>query len=232
MMDVPTANRFARVLEHARAYGPDAYFFTGDFSAREPQEWVYESLAPLLANLDKPTVLLPGNHDDRAMMRHHFDLPGGDEEPILQELTLHGQTFLFLDTRFGVLEDNQLSWLATKLKDLAGAHIVMHHPPIRMGVAFMDNNYALRDNERLRELLHAQASTVHVFCGHYHSGRTVYEGNLAVHLCPPTSFFIKPEAVEFEQDFLPPAYQQLEWSDDGHLRVTPIYLESSEKAQS
>ena len=224
MMDVYTTKRFNRVLEHAMSYAPDAYFFTGDFSAREPQEWVYESLRPRLDALGVPTVILPGNHDDRTMMRKYFDLPGQGDEPVLRLVSLKSQVFLCLDTRYGKLEEAQLSWLTDRLKAHPGAHIVMHHPPIKMGLPFMDNNYALDDTGALREVLHRQAGVVHVFCGHYHSGRTVYEGNLAVHLCPPSSFFIAPDAVEFEQDFLPPAYQRLEWSDDGHLRIMPIYL--------
>ena len=195
-MDVATAARFSRVLDHAQAYAPDAYFFTGDFCAREPQSWVYEELAPRLAALRAPTVIIPGNHDSRPLMRQYFDLPGSEDEPILQDLTLAGQTFLFLDTRFGILEDSQLNWLTSKLEHTPEAHLVMHHPPVKMGVAFMDDNYALRDTDRLLDLMHARERTTHVFCGHYHSGRTVYDANLAVHLCPPTSFFIKPEAVE------------------------------------
>lgn len=223
-MGVDVMERFEAVLEHAASANPDAIFLTGDFCAQEPKEWAFEWLAPKLNGLGIPYVVLPGNHDDRVMMRRHFELPGHENEPILQQLELKGQQFVFLDTRYGELEEGQLNWLEARMKAHPSSVVVMHHPPILVGQPFMDNNYALRNTGRLAEIFRAAVVPVHVFCGHYHSGKTVQQGNVVVHLCPPTSFFIKPHAEEFEQDYLPAAYQQLVWTDEKQLRVTPVYL--------
>ncbi len=231
-MDLPVMERFERVLAHAHAFDPDAYFLTGDFCAREPKEWVFEWLAPRLKALGKPTILLPGNHDDREMMRRQLDLPGTGNDPIVQELHLGEQSFLFLDTRYAEVGEDQVDWLRGKFEQYPEAHVVMHHPPIKMGLPFMDDNYSLRGAGPLQSLLRERPDNVHVFCGHYHCGRTVRDENLLVHLCPPTSFFIKPHAEAFEQDFLPPAYQQLIWTNEDHLRVIPVFVTESPAVES
>ena len=230
-MGICPETRLHQVLEAARVYNPDIYWLTGDFCAREPQPWAFESLAPLLEKLNKPYILAPGNHDERAMMRAAFpDLPGSETEPILQSLEIKGRQFLVLDTRYGVMESEQVNWLEEKLKEFPYADLIMHHPPFKMGLPFMDNNYALRDTERLHEVLFSLDRPVRVFCGHYHCARFLQRRNVTVHLGAPTSFFIHPNAPEFVQDFHPPAYTQIEYFDDGEVRVVPVYV--AEKAQS
>lgn len=226
-MDLDVMERFERVLADAKKFDPDAYFFTGDFCASEPKEWVFEWLAPRLAQLGKPYYLIPGNHDDRSMMRRHLDLPGKGDEPILQAMELKGESFLFLDTRYGEFDQAQLVWLEHHLNTKPGSHVIMHHPPIKLGQPFMDNNFFLKNPERLQSILREAHSPVHVFCGHYHSARTVHDDNIFVHLCPPTSFYIKPNAEVFEQDFLPPGYHQITWTKNYRVRVTPVYLAES-----
>ena len=230
-MGICPVTRFHQALAAARAYDPDVYWFTGDFCARDPQAWVFESIKPQLESLGKPYLLAPGNHDARSMLRAAFpELPGSEEEPILQSLEIKGRQFLALDTRYGVMESEQVNWLEEKLKEFPYADLIMHHPPFKMGLPFMDNNYALRDTERLHEVLFHQDRPVRVFCGHYHCARFLQRRNVTVHLGAPTSFFIHPDAPEFVQDFLPPAYTQIEYHADDEVRVIPVYVD--EKAQS
>ena len=224
MMGIDPTDRFERALAAAREYDPDVYWFTGDFCAREPQPWVFDFLAPRLTALGKPYVIAAGNHDERAMMRAAFDLPGAETDPVLQQMDIKGRQFLVLDTRYGIMEEEQLNWLEEELRQFPHADIIMHHPPFKMGLPFMDDNYALRDTERLHELLFGLDRPVRVFCGHYHCQRFLRHRNVLVHLCPPTSFFIQPNAPEFVQDFLPPAYQQIEYRADGEVRVVPVYV--------
>lgn len=227
MMGLDMVERFERVLAHAAAFEPDAYFFTGDFCAMEPTDWAFHWLADRLKHLEKPYYLLPGNHDDRMLMRKYFPLPGQGDSPIVQRVQLKGQVFLLLDTRYAQLDAEQENWLRAALEADPGAVVVMHHPPIKLGQPFMDNKYSLQEAEGIQSILREALSPVHVFCGHYHSARTVFDENLIVHLCPPTSFYIKPGVEEFEQDLLPPGYLQISWTSDQRLRVTPVYVTES-----
>lgn len=216
--------RLQIVLDHALAAEPDAFFITGDCCAEAPMQEIYHQLRPRLDALGKPYYLSPGNHDDRAMLRNAFFLEGHNDAPIKGLIRVNDQDFLFLDTTYGELEAEQLIWLEEALSLYPGAAIVMHHPPIPMGVCFMDEKYPLRNTEKLLGLLTADETLRQVFCGHFHSGRSVSHQNLTVHLCPPTSFFIDPGASEFRRLDLPPAYQMLEWTDEGDFRLVPHYV--------
>ncbi|MBC6994431.1 metallophosphoesterase [Neolewinella lacunae] len=224
LMRLDVNGRLLRVLRHAREYNPDAYFLTGDFCATLPRQEIYHAMRQMLDGLGKPYYITPGNHDDRAMLRNAFYLEGHGQEPIRGLVRVQDKNFLFLDTSRGFIDGEQVEWLEMALRQFPAAEIVMHHPPIPMGVRFMDHAYPLRETDQLLRVLTYDGHPRRVFCGHYHSGRTVAYRNLHVHLCPPTSFFIDPVAPEFQQIDLPPAYLQLEWNDHGAFQAAPIYL--------
>lgn len=222
-MDLDVNERLERVLAHALSRRPDALFLTGDFCAAEPRQDMFHQLRPLLDATGVPYYITPGNHDDRGMLRNAFFLRGHNDAPVYGLVQVADRDFLFLDSSPGSVDDEQIEWLGRALDAYPDADLVMHHPPVPLGVTFMDNNYPLRDTKPLLNVLSADGRPRHVFCGHFHSGRSVVWNNLTVYLCPPTSFFIDPEPEEFRQEDLPPAYQLLEWSADG-LRVVPTFV--------
>lgn len=226
-MDLDVEARFLAVLREAAAYAPDALFVTGDCCAQEPVASVYTRMAPLIHSLGVPVYLIPGNHDDRAMLRAAYDLPGKNQEPICYEHTLGGETFLFLDSSTGVVGDDQLNWLEAALASRRNANVVMHHPPIPCGVEHMDAMYPLRSPERLLHLLTRDGSRHRIFCGHYHASRTVMYRNLEVYLCPPTSFFIDPRGEGFKLQHRPPGFLLLEWPGNGQFRCTEIIVQAT-----
>jgi len=223
LMGLDVNERLHRVLAHARTFDPDAYFITGDCCAHIPIQEVYQQLRPLLDALGKPYYLTPGNHDDRAMLRNSFFLEGHGQDSVKGLVQVGDQNFVFLDTSSGTVDEDQVNWLAKALKQYPNADVVMHHPPVPLGVRFMDARYPLLDTDKLLRVLTYDGRHRRVFCGHYHACRTVAYRNLHVHLCPPTSFFIDPDSIDFQQLSLPPAYLQLEWTDTD-FRAAPIYV--------
>lgn len=224
LMELDVNERLYRVLNHALARNPDAFFLTGDFCATEPRQETFYQLRPILDRLGKPYYISPGNHDSRRMLRNAFYLEGHGNEPIKGLVRVNDRDFLFLDSCMGEVDEDQQAWLARAIAAYPAADIVLHHPPVPMGVTFMDGNYPLRNTNNLLTILEGNGALRRVFCGHFHSGRMVRHGNLEVHLCPPTSFFINPEADGFQQDYLPPAYSLLEWTDEGSFRAIPTYV--------
>jgi Icc protein len=202
LMGLDVNARLDSVLAHALAREPDAIFLTGDFCAIEPDQEMFHQLRARLDLLHIPYYLTPGNHDDREMLRNAFYLDGHNYEPIRGLIRVKGHNFLFLDSSPGMVDGDQVKWLSRALVTYPDATIVMHHPPVPLGVAFMDSRYPLRQPE---ELLAAWK-------------------NLEVHLCPPTSFFINPDNKTFEQEMLPPGYLMLEWPKEGGFRVIPYYV--------
>lgn len=224
LMGLDVNARLDSILAHAANHKPDAIFLTGDFCAEEPQQEIFHTLRARVDLLGIPYYIAAGNHDNRAMLRNAFYLEGHNHEPIRGLVRVKNRDFLFLDSSPGVVDGDQLNWLAQALEAYPEADIVIHHPPIPLGIPFMDSTYPLLETEELLRLLTADQRLRRVFCGHYHSNRTAKWKNLEVHLCPPTSFFINPDSDGFKQEILPPGYLMLEWPDEGGMRVVPYYV--------
>src|SRR5919205_527222 len=60
---------------------PDAVLISGDLAEHGAAD-EYERVADLAGRLEAPLYVLPGNHDDRAALRDHFELPGVGAEPV------------------------------------------------------------------------------------------------------------------------------------------------------
>src|ERR671922_496693 len=60
---------------------PDAVLISGDL-ADHATDVEYEQVRELLAPLEAPLYVLPGNHDDRRALHRHFGVPGGAGEPV------------------------------------------------------------------------------------------------------------------------------------------------------
>jgi Icc protein len=220
LMGLDVNARLEDVLTAAERLRPDAYFLTGDLCAHDPDPAVYRHLRPRLDRLSAPYFFAAGNHDDRAMLRTAFDLPGEGGESLHRRIGVEKRDFLILDSAPGEVDRRQMDWLRRQISEVPTADIVFHHPPTLLGVAFMDRNYPLRNRGELLGVLTADGRPRRVFCGHYHSVRTVGHRNLHIHLCPPTSFFIDPEVEdEFSMIERPAGFQMLEWTESGDFRL-------------
>jgi Icc protein len=80
----------------------------------------YEQVRKLLAPLDAPLYVLPGNHDDRSALRHHFAVPGADGGPVLYAVDLGPLRLVALESTRpaedrGELDSERLAWLDAEL---------------------------------------------------------------------------------------------------------------------
>src|SRR6476646_1812181 len=75
--------RLEAVIEAVRTLPnrPDAALISGDLSDDGSAEG-YRLAGEMLARLEVPLHVIPGNHDDRRRLREAFDLPGTEDEPI------------------------------------------------------------------------------------------------------------------------------------------------------
>jgi len=167
---------------------PDLVVATGDLvhagSAAE-----YAHLRRLLAPLDLPLFLLPGNHDSRTALPvafpDHAYLPrdGGFLQYCVEDWPLR---LIALDTIIpgedgGRLCEQRLAWLAARLAEQPERPtlIMMHHPPFATGIEHMDG-MALEAPERFAAIVASHGKVARVICGHVHrSIQSAFAGTIA-----------------------------------------------------
>ena len=158
---------------------PDAIVHTGDLTNDGTQEQ-YESFLDAVARLDRPLLVLPGNHDDRATMRRVLELPGEADEPLQDVLDLGGLRVLALDTVIpgepgGELDASRCGWLAERLADEPHTPTVlaMHHPPFLTGLTGMDGiGLGHAGRQALAELIGPHPQVLGLIAGHVHRAVT------------------------------------------------------------
>jgi 3',5'-cyclic AMP phosphodiesterase CpdA len=172
---------------------PDAVLVSGDI-ADHATDQEYEQVRELLAPLEAPVYVLPGNHDDRRALHRHFGVPGADGSSVRYSVDLGPLRLLVLDTTLpgeaaGALEGDQLDWLDA---ELAAAPeqltlIAMHHPPLLIGVPAWDEiGLAAADRRALGAVIERHRQVRRIACGHFHSTITGELAGRGVLVVPST----------------------------------------------
>lgn len=172
--------RFMAVLETALAQHGDAeaMILMGDLThAGKPAE--YARLAEVLARVQLPVIPMLGNHDRRAAFLAAFpQAPVSKSGHVQAILDLEAHRIITLDTlagppyptghSAGLLGPDRLRWLRRALEQADGRIplVFAHHPPMRIGLPFMDS-IRLQDGREMLALLAAYPGA-HLFCGHVH----------------------------------------------------------------
>ena len=166
-----------RIAELQFEVGPlDGIVVTGDVSDDGTAE-SYALFKSILKPLDLPIFCIPGNHDVRVPFRDAFEradyLPKTgrlDWRHKLGAIQIIGLDTLIEGQGGGELEQGSLEFLKESLADLEKAPVVvmLHHPPFKSGMAFMDSIGLQRGTEQLSEVLTAYQGEILVLCGHIH----------------------------------------------------------------
>jgi Icc protein len=190
---------------------PDLVLVSGDL-ADHGLDAEYARARELLAPIAAQVAVLPGNHDDRAALRRHFDLPGSGDEPIQYPLEAGPLRVLGLDTTIpgedaGALDGGRLEWLASELDRAPHTPTVLalHHPPLRTGIAELDAfPLAGADQAALAELVARHPQVRLITGGHVHRACTAMLGNRPVLAVPSTyaqaRLTLTGPLLEFGQD--------------------------------
>jgi len=158
----------AAAVSAVREQRPDAVVVTGDLADHASDE-EYRQFHELLAPLDAPYYLVPGNHDDRRAFNDAGD-------PVQYSVDLGPLRLVVLDTTIpgddaGALGPERLEWLDDELaaepKQLT--LVAMHHPPFLTGVPVWDAmGLATADREALGALIQRHRQIRRLVGGHFH----------------------------------------------------------------
>jgi Icc protein len=153
----------------------DGVIVTGDLTDDGAEEG-YRTARELLARLELPLHVLPGNHDDRRRLRQAFDLPGAGDQTIDYAVDVGELRLIALDSVVpgqdaGGFEAEQLQWLDGELRAAAQrpALLALHHAPLTTAIREWDEiNMPAAEREALAEVVGRHPQLRAIVGGHLH----------------------------------------------------------------
>jgi len=188
---------------------PNLVVISGDLVDR-PRPEAYDHLNRLLAPLDLAFAAIPGNHDDRTLMRKAFaDFGYAQPSGALNSTQCVGAIDVVLidsvvpGKPYGELDLATLAWLDATLTASAtrSALLFLHHPPFATGIGHMDAQ-SLRNTDDLAAVLRRHRRARLVAAGHVHRATLTTFAGVAATICPAPN-----HAVALDLDGrLPPSF--------------------------
>jgi len=179
--DHPAAQRRVESLRCCVAdinlQAPDAVIFTGD-TVQHGQPEEYDQLRALLAPLEAPLYVIPGNRDDKFALRAAFGdkayLPGNGDF-LHYTVEAHALRLIAIDStspgeRKGVFCAARQAWLETALSDRPDRRTLLfiHHPPFDIGDHYIGGYRRPEEAAALTELVGRHPQIERLLCGHVH----------------------------------------------------------------
>ena len=186
---------------------PQIVVVTGDL-VDTPAADEYEHLTRLLAPLEIPIAVIPGNHDTRALVRAQFPAqPYAQGTGALNLLLTVGPLDLVLidssvpGAPHGVLDGDTLRWLDATLSMSTArpALLFLHHPPFVTGIKHMDRQN-LRNADDLVPLLKRHPRVRLIAAGHVHRTTLTMFAGIAATICPAPNHTV---ALDLEERYPP-----------------------------
>lgn len=212
--DLVDSNRmFAAAVRYVNELDPrpDLVLLSGDLvDEGTPAE--YASARALLAALEIPFLVIPGNHDEReafrAAFRDHAYLPAqgpchyvidhpGPVRIVALDVTLPG-------LHHGAVDDAALAWLDGVLaaEPARPTIIMMHQPPFASGIPYLDL-YWCAGGERLAAVVARYPAVERIVCGHVHRFMQLRFAGTLLCTAPSTTTAI---ALQLRADAAPLSY--------------------------
>lgn len=200
--DIDVRKNFTDILRAVRMEEPDHLVISGDLCFDKGEKSTYKWVKNRLDLQEFSYSIIAGNHDDTMIMSEVFELDHlRTEDEIFFAKKFGTTTCLFLDTAKGYCGKHQLNWLRRQLRNHKRPLILfMHHPPIKMGMPFMDKKHGFKDSKTLKPLLLSYSNNLYIFCGHYHVEKTVQLQNLTIQITPSCFYQLDQNSPTFKVD--------------------------------
>lgn len=229
---VSRAENLRRCVADINRQGVDVVIHTGD-SVHNGLAEEYAYLREILADLEAPFFLVPGNRDRRDALRAAFDdlawLPRTGEH-IHYAVDDYAVRLIALDSvatgeRKGVFSAERLAWLEETLAREPDRPTIlfMHHPPFDIADHYVGGYRRPQEAADLAAAVSRHPQVTRLLCGHVHCAhRTPWGGTVATTM-PSVAIDLRKEPDAALSDV--PLYVLHVASDDGRLesrvRVIP-----------
>jgi 3',5'-cyclic AMP phosphodiesterase CpdA len=220
---VDTAKALARCVEALNAFepAPDFVVVSGDL-ADTPVWQEYDYLAQLLAPLRLPFAGIPGNHDERELMRAAFPKAAYafSSGPLNQKIAIGELDLMLLDSSVpgkphGELDALTLQWLDTMLCSSVDrpALVFLHHPPFLAGIWHMDRQN-LTNAAELAAIIRRHPRVQLVATGHIHRAALTMFAGVPCTICPAPNHAVDLDLGHLREPSFkvePPAFHLHSW---------------------
>ncbi len=236
----PMGENLARCIRHINRLDPqpDLVLVTGDLTNNaRPEE--AERAASLLDALRAPFYVIPGNHDDRAVLRAAFaaeHCPAEDETFIHYTIEGYPLRLIAVDTTIpdapgGEVCEKRAAWLEAALEEAprSPAVLFMHHPPLRMGLVETDLDGFLGAS-RLERIVRAHPNVIRILAGHIHLASLARWGGTVVSTAPSIGMRLYVDLTLKRSAYIldAPAYQLHYWTPQEHLVTHTVRVQEPE----
>ena len=171
------AENLKRCVADINRQQPDVVIFTGD-TVQHGQPEEYAHLRALLAPLEAPLYVIPGNRDERRAMREAFGdgsyLPSNGEF-LHYVVEGHALRLVALDStapgeRKGVFCPERQAWLDATLGEASDQPTILfiHHPPFDIDDHYIGGYRRPEEAEALAGVVSRHSQVARFICGHVH----------------------------------------------------------------
>ncbi|MBN2352645.1 MAG: metallophosphoesterase [Spirochaetales bacterium] len=213
-----------KVLEDVSGQGVDLIVVSGDLVQDENDEGAYVAARERLDACGPPYRVMPGNHDDCVLLSRIFELAPHSTGEVYSHEPRDGADLIFLDSSRAVFSPAQWDWLVKRVRASHAPYVFIHHPPVPAGVPLMDRDWPFLEDAEFRSRLLSMKMTISVFCGHYHTEKTVQGENLDMFLCPAVNLQFDGTGDELQIGSLRPGWRKID-IDGERLATSVRYVE-------
>ena len=204
----------------------DVVVVTGDVG-QDHTPGAYRRFVGHLKKLDRPVLCVPGNHDDRDLMRQFLEQPpfGYCETLRIGGWSLIGIDSCTEDTAAGKISGAELQRLEDELDAARGSHalIALHHPPLSMQSLWLDR-VGLHNSAQFLSVLDNGGNVRGALFGHVHQNFDARHGDIRIIGTPSTCRQFLPRAAEFATDDRAPAWRRITLMPDGEIEDELVWL--------
>lgn len=225
---VRTADTFNGVLQDIlkdSAQQPiDGLVVSGDISARG-DEGSYQLFEKCMAKAPFPFYWLPGNHDDIEVMQSALTTPFQFEVTVGNWLLLMLSSNQSGQVGGAVSEPELLRACTAALKHDGPVAVFVHHPPVPVGCAWIDEQ-RIDNGDALLERLAACGNVKALFTGHVHQAYQANVHDIAIYTTPSTCFQFAANSDNFAIGEDAPGYRWIDLHADGSVQTGVVHVAS------